>query len=128
MLANLTGVAEGLFESALTMNAALSPNVVLDENVTPRGLLALKKSAGRKLGAEKLSGTPSQLISRRPDVNDPPTPLLEPPRSVRNWSTVLCMAAAFAPDAVLVTGDANNAVVLASKIAAAEIITNVFTF
>jgi hypothetical protein len=36
------------------------------EKTTPRGELTLKKVAGRAFGAEKASGTPSQLISRRP--------------------------------------------------------------
>src|SRR5437879_4024907 len=40
------------------------------EKTTPRGELTLKKLAGRRLGAADVSGTPSQLISRRPEVND----------------------------------------------------------
>jgi hypothetical protein len=49
---NLDGVAVGLLESALTLNALLSPNVVLVLKTTPRGLVTLKKLKGRKFGAE----------------------------------------------------------------------------
>ena len=53
------------------------------EKTTPRGELTLKKSAGKRLGAEKAAGTPSQLISRRPEPSDPTTFGLRVPRSVR---------------------------------------------
>ena len=36
------------------------------KNTTQRGELLLKKFAGSRFGAERASGTPSQLISRRP--------------------------------------------------------------
>src|SRR5262249_53672897 len=62
-----------------------------------------KKSAARLLGAAELSGTPSQLISRRPVANVLPTPLLAPPRSVRNWSTIAWMAVGSAPAALRTT-------------------------
>jgi 2-hydroxy-3-keto-5-methylthiopentenyl-1-phosphate phosphatase len=61
----------------------------------------LKKFAGRLLGAEAESGTPSQLISRRAPVaslNRPLAPAtVPPPRSVRKVSRVGVIAAAFAP-------------------------------
>lgn len=106
MFANLTGVVVGFEESALTINAEASLKVVFEPKTTPRGLFALKKSTGIKFGAEKVSGTPSQFISRLPFINEPPTPLFAPPRSVRNWSTVDWIAAAFAPEAVRTTGAA----------------------
>ncbi|MEJ7669268.1 MAG: hypothetical protein WKH97_11140 [Casimicrobiaceae bacterium] len=56
MLANSTGATPAL---ALTWNPV--PGV---PKTTPRGELTLKKLAGRLLGAESASGTPSQLISR----------------------------------------------------------------
>jgi hypothetical protein len=68
------------------------------ENKTPRGESELKKSAGSLLGAEKLSGTPSQLISRRPVANEPSTPLLLP-KALRKSSTADWIVAAFGPTA-----------------------------
>src|SRR6266496_3517728 len=58
------------------------------EKTTPRGELTLKKLAGRLFGAERASGTPSQLISRRPLEKEPATFALSVPRVVRNESTV----------------------------------------
>src|SRR5262249_9826919 len=98
MLPNRTGVFVGFASSALTWNPV--PGV---KKTTPRGELALKKFAGRLLGAEKASGTPSQLISRRPSVNDPPTPLLGP-RNVRKSSTASRMSPGLAPAASNTTG------------------------
>src|SRR5688572_20169082 len=92
MLSNSIGVTVGLDESALTWNP--EPGV---EKTTPRGEVTLKKSAGRLFGAEEASGTPSQLISRRPLPKDPTTLAFKAPRSVRNASTVPWIAAAFAP-------------------------------
>src|SRR5262249_14740139 len=54
------GVCVRLSLSALTWKPV--PGV---KNTAPRGELALKKLGGRLIGAEKASGTPSQLISRR---------------------------------------------------------------
>jgi hypothetical protein len=58
------------------------------EKTAPLGELELKKLPGRLLGEESESGTPSQLISRLPLVNEPPTPLLAP-RAARKLSTVV---------------------------------------
>src|SRR6266542_4336777 len=82
MFPNRTGVRVGLPVLALAWKPL--PGV---EKTTPRGEFELKKLAGRLLGEEKESGTPSQLISRRPEAKVPPTPLLAPPRSARNRST-----------------------------------------
>src|SRR5947209_19371608 len=79
---------------ALTSNPEPGP-----ENTAPRGELTLKKFAGKRLGDENASGTPSQLISRRPLPNDPATFGLSVPREVRNASTVDWMAVASAPEA-----------------------------
>jgi hypothetical protein len=91
MLPNRTGVFVGFELSALTWNPV--PGV---KKTTPRGELALKKLAGKLLGAAKASGTPSQLISRRPSTNVPPTPLLAP-RNVRKSLTLARMSAGVAP-------------------------------
>ena len=68
MSPNRTGVAVGFESSALTRIDV--PGVL---KIAPRGEVTLKKFPGRSFGAAKLSGTPSQLISRRPDANDPAT-------------------------------------------------------
>ena len=47
-----------------------------------------KKLYAKAFGSAELSGTPSQFISRLPDVNEPPTPLFTPPKSARNRSTI----------------------------------------
>ena len=88
MLPKSSDVTVGLPVLALTWKPL--PGV---EKMAPRGEFTLKKFAGRLLGAENESGTPSQLISRRPDGNAPPTPLFVPPTSPRNWSTVDAMDA-----------------------------------
>src|SRR4029434_3834539 len=103
MLPNRTGVFVGFASSALTWNPV--PGV---KKTTPRGELLLKKFAGRLLGAEKASGTPSQLISRRPSGNVPPTPLLGPKKSL-NASTAVWMSAGVAPDASHTSGSAEAA-------------------
>src|SRR5437867_13140459 len=100
MLPNRTGVFVGLESSALTWNPV--PGV---KKTTPRGELKLKKLAGKLLGAATASGTPSQLISRRPSGNDPPTPLLAP-RNVRKALTVARMSDGLAPDTSKTTGAA----------------------
>src|SRR5213593_4890973 len=99
MLPNRTGVFVGLESSALTWNPV--PGV---KKTAPRGELALKKLAGRLLGAAKASGTPSQLISRRPSGNDPATLALRVPRSARQASTAAVIEAGFAPAAAWTVG------------------------
>src|SRR5947209_972766 len=115
MLPNRTGVAVGLTRLALTWKPV--PGVV---KRTPRGELVLKKLAGRLFGAAKLSGTPSQLISRRPVLNEPATLGFSVPRSVRNASTVAWMAAASGPAAEKTVWAAAGGAVTASMIAAAR--------
>ena len=57
------------------------------EKTTPRGLLTLKKFAGRLFGALNASGTPSQLISRLTPPKEPFAPAtVPPPMAVRNAS------------------------------------------
>src|SRR5205809_6333970 len=74
------------------------------ETTTPRGELVLKKLAGKALGESNWSGTPSQLISRRPPPKEPATLAFNPPpKSARNASTVAWMAAALAPEALRTT-------------------------
>src|SRR4051812_10875461 len=64
------------------------------EKTTPRGLLELKKLAGRLLGAEKVAGTASQLISRRTPPNDPFAPAtVPPPMAVRKSSRTVVIEA-----------------------------------
>src|SRR4051794_18232204 len=73
----------------LTLKPAAGPL-----NTAPRGELTLKKLAGRLFGAERASGTPSQLISRRPVPKEPATfGFRGSPRSARNALTAPCMAA-----------------------------------
>src|SRR5690349_1486600 len=92
MLSKLIGATPGL---ALTWKPV--PGV---EKTAPRGEVVLKKSAGRLLGADLASGTPSQLISRRNPPNEPLAPaVVPPPRSVRNASRAGVTAAAFGPAA-----------------------------
>ncbi len=73
----------GLTLLALTWNPV--PRV---KNRAPRGELLLKKFAGNRFGAEKASGTPSQLISRRPVGNVPPIPLLSPKKFLKAVTSV----------------------------------------
>src|SRR6266496_4175620 len=90
MLSNSIGATPAL---ALTWKPV--PGV---EKTVPRGEFTLKKSAGKLLGAERASGTPSQLISRRMPPKDPLAPAtVPPPRSTRNASRAEVMAAAFVP-------------------------------
>src|SRR6476661_3169758 len=102
MSPNSTGVLVGLEESALTWNPV--PGV---EKTTPRGEFTLKKFAGRLFGAAEASGTPSQLISRRPLAKEPATLAFNVPRAVRSASTVVWIPAAFAPVALNVTAAPN---------------------
>src|SRR3954462_13601207 len=75
MLPKLTGAPP-----AFALTSKPVPGVM---KTTPRGELALKKLSGSELGAEKESGTPSQLISRRTPPNEPFAPAtVPPPRSV----------------------------------------------
>src|SRR5215217_1569926 len=94
MLPNRTGVP--LAAVALTWKPV--PGVL---RTAPRGELLLKKLAGRLFGAAEPSGTPSQLISRRPCTNDPAWFGLSAPRSLRKSSTTDWIEAAVAPEAVL---------------------------
>jgi hypothetical protein len=100
MLPYLTGVFVGLSLSALSWKPV--PGV---KKTAPRGEFALKKLAGKLFGAEKASGTASQLISRRPSGNELPTPLLSP-RNARKSSTAVWMSVGLAPDASNTTGAA----------------------
>src|SRR4051794_7184957 len=103
MLPNSIGVLVGF--TALALTWTLVPGVL---NTAPRGELELKKLGGRLFGAAEPSGTPSQLISRRPLPTDPATFGLSVPRSVRNASTWPWIAAALAPDAAKVIGAATD--------------------
>jgi hypothetical protein len=78
------------------------------KNTTPRGELLLKKFAGNRFSEEKASGTPSQLISRRPVANVPPTPLLFPKKALKA-STLFWISAGVAPDASNTCGSAEAA-------------------
>src|SRR5438045_1712140 len=96
MLSNWMGAIPAL---ALTWKPV--PGVL---KITPRGELTLKKLAGRLFGAERASGTPSQLISRRRPPKEPFAPAtVPPPRSVRKASRAGVMAAAFEPEPLLTT-------------------------
>src|SRR5262249_32272655 len=76
---NRTGVLVGLTSFALTANPV--PGV---EYTAPRGELELKNPAGNWFGEENVSGTASQLISRRPEPTVPATFGFSPPRSAWN--------------------------------------------
>src|SRR5512132_462972 len=79
------------------------------DRTTPRGEFTLKKSAGRRLGSARLSGTPSQLISRRTPPNEPFAPgTVPPPIAARNASR-LAVTVPRSPDAlngVIIAADA----------------------
>jgi hypothetical protein len=100
------GVSVGLSLSALTWKPR--PGV---KKTAPRGELALKKLAGRSCGAEKASGTPSQLISLRPLGNEPATFGFSGPRKARNPSTEAWIPAGSGPEASNTTGAARATVV-----------------
>ena len=93
----------GLTLLALTWNPV--PRV---KNRAPRGELLLKKFAGIRFGAEKASGTPSQLISRRPVGNVPPIPLLSPKKFLKAV-TVFRISFGVTPDASNTCGAAEAA-------------------
>jgi len=111
---NSIGVFVGFSLSALTWKP--DPGV---KKTTPRGEFELKKLAGRLLGAAKPSGTPSQLISRRPFANEPATFGFRLPRSIRNASTAAWISAGASPDpwrsswATATVGDASISTVSA---------------
>src|SRR5438046_2945593 len=76
----------GTAPPALALTRKPVPGV---ENTAPRGELALKKLAGMLLGSERISGTPSQLISRRRPPKEPLAPAtVPPPTAVRKASRV----------------------------------------
>ena len=79
---------------ALTSNPV--PGV---KNTIPRGEFLLKKFAGNRCGAEKASGTPSQLISRWPVLDGGPAMLLGFPKKFLKPSTAVWISAGVAPDA-----------------------------
>ncbi len=68
------------------------------EKTTPRGEFTLKKFAGKLLGADRASGTPSQLISRRTPPKEPFAPAtVPPPRSTRKASRAAVILAGVVP-------------------------------
>ena len=72
------------------------------EKTTPRGEFTLKKLAGRVLGTDRASGTPSQLISQRMPPKLPfAAATVPPPRSILNWSRAATMEATVGPAATL---------------------------
>jgi hypothetical protein len=101
MFPNLTGVFVGFTMLALTSNPV--PGV---KNTIPRGEFLLKKFAGNRCGAEKASGTPSQLISRWPVADGGPAMLLGFPKKFLKAFTVFRISFGVAPDASNTTGAA----------------------
>src|SRR3977135_4440184 len=91
MLPNSTGVPD----AAVALTSKPVPGV---PKITPRGEFTLKKFAGRLLGAESASGTPSQLISRRPVPKLPITLGFSVPSDVLKASTVDWRPAGVAPE------------------------------
>src|SRR5437762_3800656 len=89
---------------ALTSNPV--PGV---KNTIPRGEFLLKKFAGNRFGAEKASGTASQLISRWPVADGGPAMLLGFPKKFLKAFTVFRISAAVAPDASNTCGAAEAA-------------------
>lgn len=90
MFPNRTAVPE----APVALTAKPVPGV---EKTTPRGEFTLKKFAGKEFGAENPSGTPSQLISRRPLPNEPAVFGFSVPSVARNASTCVWIDAAVAP-------------------------------
>src|SRR5215813_8272158 len=97
------------------------------KKTTPRGEFLLKKLAGRLFGAANASGTPSQLISRRPSGNEPPTLLSLPPRKSRNSWTAAWISAGADPEASKTTGAA-NVIVGQAKVIVAKAMDSQATF
>src|SRR5436190_19061746 len=89
---------------ALTSNPV--PGV---KNTIPRGEFLLKKFAGNRFGAEKASGTASQLISRWPVADGGPAMLLGFPKKFLKAFTVFRILFALAPDASNTWGAAEAA-------------------
>src|ERR1700730_9317075 len=93
MLPNRTGVSVGFLLFALTCRPV--PGVASSAPRERGSVVALKKSPGRKLGAANWSGTPSQLISRRPvSCATGAPPLLGSPSSARYAATIKVMSPA----------------------------------
>src|SRR5919197_6135871 len=91
MLPNRTGTTP-----SFALTATPVPGVA---NSAPRGEFTLKKLFGSRFGAEKLSGTASQFISRLPVPNEPATLGLRVPRSALKRFSDGVIAAASGPDA-----------------------------
>src|SRR5438552_1023866 len=89
---------------ALTSNPV--PGV---KNTIPRVEFLLKKFAGNRFGAEKASGTASQLISRWPVADGGPAMLLGLPKKFLKAFTVFRISFAVAPDASKTCGAAEAA-------------------
>src|SRR5262245_43343773 len=98
MLPKRTRVPEAAV--ALTWKPVPAPT---EENTAPRGELTLKKFAGRLFGAESASGTPSQLISRRPEPKEPATLGFRFPRLARKASTTAWIPAGLEPEPLKMT-------------------------
>ena len=94
----------GFTRFALTSNPL--PGV---KNTIPRGEFLLKKFAGNRFGAEKASGTASQLISRWPVADGGPAMLLGFPKKFLKAFTLVRISAAVAPDASNTCGAAEAA-------------------
>jgi hypothetical protein len=97
MLPNSTGVPL----AAVALTCSPEPGVV---KTAPRGELTLKKTPGKRFGADDASGTPSQLISRRPEPKLPTAFGFNVPRSVRKLVIAGVIDAASAPLAEVMTG------------------------
>src|SRR6185369_9262249 len=89
-------VAFPVFALTRKKGARLPGSIAL--KTTPRGLLVMKKLGLKIFGSAKLSGTPSQFISRLPEVNVCAVLGFSAPRSARNWSTANWIAAGLAPE------------------------------
>jgi hypothetical protein len=87
---------------ALTWNPAHAG--LSNENTAPRTEFLLKKSGGKLLGEEKLAGTASQLISRRPFASPVAPGAFNGPSAA--WSAVTAgrIAAGSAPAAPKIDG------------------------
>src|SRR5438093_1323338 len=92
MLPKRGAAPAGLSLSALTWTP--EPGVLKKAPRARGASAALKKSGGRKFGAESSSETPSQLISRRPVPREPGSPPLFGPRRSRYCSTTAVMSPA----------------------------------
>ena len=98
----------GVMPPALALTRKPVPGVL---NTAPRGELTLKKLAGMAFGSARMSGTPSQLISRRRPPKEPFAPAtVPPPTAMRKASRVGVIKAAVAPvpSKVVKTGTAET--------------------